>query len=146
MIKNIGLTTLVLVSILLLSAFSFSDLFGNTAYQGIEHQKLKQLLSQKTALVDIRRPEEWRYTGVIPNSQLITVFDHRGQTIPESLEKLAQFDKKQAIILICHTDVRARHTSKFLTDKLKFEQVYYVKNGISGWLSAGNETTKAIIQ
>ncbi len=44
----------------------------------INAQQLQQLIAAGVPVVDVRTPEEWRATGVIPDSHLITFFDQRG--------------------------------------------------------------------
>ncbi|MEN8214266.1 MAG: rhodanese-like domain-containing protein, partial [Pseudomonadota bacterium] len=42
-------------------------------YTNISNAELTQLLERETTLVDIRRPEEWKQTGIVPGSRMITL-------------------------------------------------------------------------
>lgn len=50
-----------------------------------------ELLQQGAAIIDIRRPEEWRLTGIVAGSHLLTFFDGQGDSQPE--EWLRQLDQ-----------------------------------------------------
>ena len=50
-----------------------------------------KLLQQGAAIIDIRRPEEWRLTGIVTGSHLLTFFDDQGNCQPE--EWLRQLDQ-----------------------------------------------------
>ncbi|MEA3302321.1 MAG: rhodanese-like domain-containing protein, partial [Pseudomonadota bacterium] len=65
-------------------------------YTNINNTELAKLLGDKVALVDIRRPEEWKQTGVVPGSNMITLFTSRGGVNPDfvsQLQKVSSPDK-----------------------------------------------------
>ena len=56
-------------------------LFINVSYANVidvDNTQLKKLIKADISIVDIRTINEWNYTGVIPNSLLITFFDEKG--------------------------------------------------------------------
>ena len=60
-------------------------------YKQVKSADLPDLLRQGAAIVDARRPEEWRLTGFVTGSELLTFFDDRGNSQPE--EWLRQLDQ-----------------------------------------------------
>lgn len=40
--------------------------------------KLEELINSDTIMIDVRREDEWQYTGVIKNSHKMTFFDMFG--------------------------------------------------------------------
>ena len=83
-------------------------------YTNVDNSGLQGLLDRDVPLVDIRRPEEWRETGVVEGSQLLTFVDESGRLQPGFLETLTQrFSPTDPVVLICRTgnrtDVLARH-------------------------------------
>jgi len=44
-------------------------------YNNLNNEQLKTLLEQGVPMYDIRRPEEWRQTGVVAGSRLLTFVD-----------------------------------------------------------------------
>ena len=44
----------------------------------VDNEKIKMLLENSVPLIDIRTEGEWRETGIINNSYLLTFFDNEG--------------------------------------------------------------------
>ncbi len=113
------------------------------AYTSVSNAQLKELLAKGIPLVDIRRPEEWRQTGVIEGSHTITLFGPGGQIHQDFFDKLARIaPRDKPVALICRTGNRTRVASDYLTKKLGYTQVYNVKHGITDWIRKGNPVVK----
>ena len=56
-------------------------------YNNLDNGQLKTLLEQGVPIYDIRRPEEWRQTGVIEGSRLLTFVDAGGRVLPDFLTR-----------------------------------------------------------
>ncbi len=108
-------------------------------YFEIDNAGLETELARQTLIVDVRRADEWRATGVIEGSHRITFFDHLGRFDAQAwLVRLAEItDPQQPIVLICETGGRSRVIGYWLNAKLGFERVHNVRDGIAGWLEAG---------
>ena len=102
----------------------------------IDNQQLKALMEQGVPIIDIRRPEEWKQTGVVKGSHLITFFDARGRyDVQAWLDRLAPIaGKDDPFVLICRTGT----VSRFLDQKLGYKKVYNVQKGITDWIRKGN--------
>jgi len=115
----------------------------NPNYANIDNEKLKELLARGVPIVDIRRDDEWRQTGVIKGSKLITAFNGRGQFeqpfIP-AFKKTA--DLEDEVILICRTGSRSSVLSQALADQVGYKKVYNVTDGITKWIKDGNAVVK----
>jgi rhodanese-related sulfurtransferase len=102
----------------------------------IGNEQLKALIAQGVSVVDIRTAGEWRQTGVLKGSQMITLFDEMGRADPElwvrELDKVAPAGKP--VILICRTGNRTGVASRMLDKSGRKGTVYNVKAGIVGWL------------
>jgi rhodanese-related sulfurtransferase len=112
-------------------------------YTNINNTELAKLLEDKVTLVDIRRPEEWQQTGVVPGSNMITLFTSRGGVNPDfvsQLQKVSSPDK--AVILICRTGNRTRAGSTMLVKQLGYKNVYNVTRGITGWIGDKREVSR----
>ncbi len=112
--------------------------------QNIDNAELQQLLAQGVPIIDIRRPEEWQETGIVPGSHMLTFFDKEGRynlnAWREQLHKVATMD--DPFILICRTGSRTGVITGFLDRKLNYSKVYNVTDGISEWIEKGNKTVK----
>ena len=112
-------------------------------YTNINNIELAKLLEDKVTLVDIRRPEEWQQTGVVPGSNMITLFTSRGGVNPDfvsQLQKVSSADKP--LILICRTGNRTRAGSTMLVKQLGYKNVYNVTRGITGWIGDKREVSR----
>ena len=101
------------------------------------------MLNEGVTIIDIRRPEEWKQTGVVEGSQKLTSFDKGGRLKPEFLPTFMQnISKDQPVILICRTGNRTQALSNHLSRELGYTNIYNVKNGITHWIREGNPVTR----
>ncbi len=104
------------------------------------NEQLESLIRDGVAVVDIRTPEEWKATGVLPESKLLTFFDLNGnynlrQWLPAFTEIAKPQDK---VALICAVGNRSHAVSQFLHQQFGYAQIYNVTRGIDHWISSGN--------
>ena len=102
----------------------------------IDNDTLARLMASGATLVDIRTEPEWKETGIVAGSHLLTFFDEQGRYDAAAwLKKLSAFAKPdQPVIVICRTGNRTRAVSDFLDRQAGYKQVYNVKNGIAAWI------------
>ncbi len=103
---------------------------------------LERLRAEGVAVIDVRRAEEWRDTGVIEDSHLLTFFDKKGrydldQWLP-ALAAIAESD--QPVALICRSGKRSGRVARLLDEQFGYRQVYTARDGILGWLDEGRST------
>lgn len=113
---------------------------ANAEFLEVNNRELQDLLDSKVAIVDLRRADEWRATGVVKDSHLFTFFDRRGGYSAEDwLQQLARVTNPEApLILICQTGVRSRVVGYWLASKMGFSKVYNVTDGIESWKRGGH--------
>ncbi len=108
-------------------------------YNNLDNAQLKTLIEQGVPIFDIRRTDEWRQTGVIEGSQLITFVDGGGRVMPDFLERFTSVaGKDDPVILICRTGNRTSSLARHLVEQLDYTQVYNVRHGITRWIRDGN--------
>ncbi len=105
----------------------------------IDNKTLLELLEKETAIIDIRREEEWKETGIIYGSYLLTLFNENKEMInPEEWVKkvgrLVPIDK--AVILLCRLGNRTIPACQLLADA-GYSKVYNVTAGITAWIAEG---------
>jgi rhodanese-related sulfurtransferase len=94
-------------------------------------------------VIDIRRPEEWRATGVVEGSRGMTFVDTNGRVMPDFLETFtATVDRDQPVVLICRTGNRTDALARYLVEQMGYSQVYNVQDGIMGWLREGRPVNR----
>ena len=109
----------------------------------IDNEKLQSLIEEGVPVVDVRRVDEWKTTGVIDGSHLLTFFDEKGNYDQEKwLGELTELlNPEEPFVLICQSGARSFNVSDWLGKN--FNQVYNVQKGIGHWISEGNETVVA---
>lgn len=87
-------------------------------------------------IVDIRTEPEWRQTGVVKGSHLITFFDAQGNYDAKAfLKKMDELAKEgKEIALICRTGNRTGQVANFMS-----QQGYEVKNLDGGVMNLASE-------
>ncbi|MET0047646.1 MAG: rhodanese-like domain-containing protein [Sedimenticola sp.] len=121
-----------------------SSMTAQAALNNISNQELQQLLAEGVPIIDVRRPEEWKQTGVVEGSHLMTFFDKKGNyNVGKWLQELSSVaGQDEPFILICRTGNRTGIIGRFLANKLKFNRVYNVEKGITHWIARGNPVVK----
>ena len=105
-------------------------------YGNLDNAQLQTMLQDKVPLYDIRRAEEWRQTGVIQGSQLLTFVDAGGRVKPDFLNRFTSaVGKDDAVILICRTGNRTSTLARYLVEQMGYTQVFNVRHGITRWIS-----------
>ena len=128
--KNIRL---ILLAVLLGLALFLS--VNTPPYNSLNNNQLQVLLKNNVPIYDIRRPEEWRQTGVIEGSQLLTFVDTGGRVQPGFLEQFTNaIGKNDPVILICRTGNRTGKLARLLMEELGYTNVFNVGDGITQWI------------
>ena len=120
-----------------LICFFFITKFGYADIVNINNAQIKELSKINIPIVDVRRSSEWKQTGVVPKSILLTFFDKNGNyNFDNWYEKLLlKINKGKPIILICRTGRRTRIIAEMMDKKLD-NVIYNAKDGITSWIEA----------
>lgn len=113
-------------------------------FNSISNALLATKIENGIKLIDIRRLDEWKETGVIDGSIKSTAFDGQGrflQSFVKMLEKTVQPDEEFA--LICRTGNRTAALSNWLATKGGYKNVLNVQDGITSWIKEGNPISKS---
>lgn len=105
----------------------------------VSSDEVQALVERGVAVVDVRTPREWRQTGVIPGSRLITAFDEAGRLKPSFAAALRQaVAQDQEVVVICATGRRSAAISLLMVSEGGYTRVYDATDGIQGWLRSGH--------
>jgi rhodanese-related sulfurtransferase len=99
-------------------------------------ETLQRVQDGGLTLVDIRRPEEWRETGVAKGALRIEMHD---PAFVETVLKQVNGNRNAPIALICRSGHRSGQMQKSLLDQ-GFTQVFSVHGGMAGdagWIKQG---------
>lgn len=129
---------ILVIALLIVSTWARADITE------LDSTALQSLIDKGVPVVDVRREDEWRDTGVIEGSHLLTFFDSRGNYDARAwlaeLEKIAGKDDK--VVLICARGVRTSTIAKFLDKRMGYTGIHNVSYGISRWIKEGNRVVK----
>jgi rhodanese-related sulfurtransferase len=118
--------------------------FEEPKFKNVDNAEAEKLLKQGVRLIDIRLPEEWKETGVIKGSTLMTFFGPRGRVNPNFMKRFAAMVKpKDKVMLICRTGSRTGVVSQFLAQRAGFEGIINMTRGITSWIREGKPVVKA---
>ncbi|HEY5635183.1 MAG TPA: rhodanese-like domain-containing protein [Burkholderiaceae bacterium] len=112
-------------------------------FENIDNAKLQALIEQGVRVYDVRRPDEWRETGVIAGSRKLTFVDEQGRLMPEFAARFrSEVGPDDPVILICRVGNRTRALAGLLSEELGYKRVYNVRDGITGWLREGRAVAR----
>lgn len=107
--------------------------------------QLQAMQTQGALVVDVRTPEEWDKSGLIPGSKGLTYFDANGAYDKDAwLKRLKPLltASDQPVILVCRSGHRSAVVGKMLLDEAGYSKVYQLENGLKGWSSLGKPLQK----
>ena len=116
-----------------------SALMAHAEVVNIDNAELARLSASGVPVVDVRTEGEWKESGVLAGSKLITFFDEAGRSNPPQwLEKLKSVTKpEQPVIVVCRSGRRSLAVAQYLSDQAGYKTVYNVSKGMSSWLGEG---------
>ena len=93
-------------------------------------------------VIDIRREEEWKETGILQGSNTITAFTKDGNIHPDFPKKFFDLinDIDVPILLYCRTGNRTGLLGQALIDQVGQTNVSHLSEGIVGWKKQGHPT------
>jgi len=111
----------------------------------VGNDEIIALMNGDVLLIDIRRADEWRDTGVIKESNLITFFDKQGNhNTEEWMSKFKKIvNKNDPVIIICRSGKRSGIVSKFLDEQANYTNVYNASGGMLSWVNSKNKTIQS---
>ena len=127
------------LGLIFFTTFAFAEL------REITPEKLQESITKGVVIVDIRRADEWKSTGVIEGSHKITFFDQAGKyDVNDWLGKFQKLvkDKNQPFVLVCRSANRTGIVGNFLDEKLEYKNIYHLKGGMKAWLADNRKTVK----
>ena len=105
----------------------------------IDNAELARLAASGVPVIDIRTEGEWKESGVIPGSKLLTYFDAQGRSDPpawlEKVKRIATVDL--SVILICRSGKRSAKATQFLAQQAGYKTVYNANGGMNAWSKEG---------
>lgn len=96
------------------------------------------LVEQGAKVIDIRRADEWRDTGIIDGSILITAVDAEGRLVPGFAQALGDaVGRDEPVVVICRSGNRSAAITRMMSESAGYSRVVDAGGGIRAWLGAG---------
>ncbi len=98
---------------------------------------VERLQQEGVVIIDIRTEPEWKQTGIIKGSKLITFFDIYGRyNVEKFMNEFSKYvpTKDTKFILVCRTGSRTKVVGDFLSNQLGYKNAMHLKGGIYAWL------------
>ena len=128
----------------LLFLFIFFIRFVNAEVIDIDNSELKNLIEKDINIIDVRTQNEWKSTGIIEGSILISLLDKKNKFIFENWYQ--DFNKKisknKSVIFVCALGVRSKYISNLINKKKPDLKIYNLKKGINDWIRSGNKISR----
>ena len=111
----------------------------------VDNEKIKMLLENSVPLIDIRTEGEWRETGIINNSYLLTFFDNEGNyDFKKWMIEVGEIaDENGPVIIMCRSGRRSRIVSNRIIKENNEYLIYHATDGIKSWIESSNRTVKS---
>ena len=105
-------------------------------------EALLQAQKDGVVIIDIRREDEWRDTGIIEGAATVTAFQASGRVDPDFLDSFRSLapSPDTPIMLYCRSGNRTSGLGNALIEQLGFTNVTHLSDGINGWLETGKPT------
>ncbi|MBK9026822.1 MAG: rhodanese-like domain-containing protein [Propionivibrio sp.] len=119
--------------------FCFTALGAYAEVVNVDNAELARLAASGVPVIDVRTEGEWKQSGVISGSKLLTYFDEQGNVDqPAWLAQVKKYAKvDQPIILICRSGRRSDAASQFLSQQAGYKTVYNANGGMNAWSKEG---------
>ena len=97
-------------------------------------QNVEFLKNKGVVIIDIRTEPEWKETGIIEGSKLITFFER--YDIEKFMKEFSKYvlDKDTKFILVCRTGNRTKTVGELLANQLGYKNAMHLKGGIYAWI------------
>ena len=119
--------------------FIFFTKFVNAEVIDINNRELSNLIEKEIKIIDVRTQNEWKSTGIIKGSFLVSLLNKNKKFIFEEWFAMFEnnFGKYEAIIFICASGVRSNYISHLVKKRKPDLIVYNLKKGINNWIRSG---------
>jgi rhodanese-related sulfurtransferase len=126
---------------IVISMFCCKQLFADVV--AVNNNQIKELLKSGVSIIDIRTPVEWKNTGIIPKSNLLTFFDNSGNYNFDKWQKELKkiVSNNDPFVLICRSGRRSGIVANMISKETN-AIIYDANGGIKSWINANLKVIK----
>ena len=129
---------------ILLVIFVLFTNFVNAEVIDINNRELSNLIEKEIKIIDVRTLSEWRSTGIIKGSFLISLLNKDKKFIFKDWYAMFEnkFGKNKSIVFVCASGVRSNYISHLVQRRKPDLKIYNLEKGINHWIRSGNKNYK----
>ena len=129
---------------ILLVIFVLFTKFVNADVINIDNKELSNLIEKEIKIIDVRTQNEWKSTGIIKESFLVSLLNKNKKFIFEDWYAMFEnkFGKNESIVFICASGVRSNYISHLVQKRKPDLKIYNLEKGINHWIRSGNKIYK----
>ena len=118
--------------------------FVNAEVININNRELNNLIEKEIKIIDVRTLNEWKSTGIIKGSFLISLLNKDKKFVFKDWYEMFnnKFGSNKSIIFICASGVRSNYISNLVKQKKPDLIIYNLRKGINYWIRSGNKIQK----
>ena len=115
--------------------------FVNADVINIDNRELSNLIEKEIKIIDVRTQNEWKSTGIIKESFLVSLLNKNKKFIFEDWYAMFEnkFGKNESIVFICASGVRSNYISHLVQKRKPDLKIYNLEKGINHWIRSGNK-------
>lgn len=114
---------------------------ARASIENLTPDQVEREMQQGAMLVDIREPDEWERTGMIPGSVAAPRGMLEWYADPGSSYHRPEFDPGKRVILTCAGGGRSALAAIALQE-LGYDNVAHLESGVNGWIAEGKPTER----
>ena len=113
--------------------------FVNAEVIDINNREFSNLIEKEIKIIDVRTQNEWKSTGIIKGSSLISLLNKNKKFIFEDWYEIFnnKFGRYKSIVFICASGVRSNYISHLINKKKPDLIIYNLEKGINYWIRSG---------
>ena len=129
---------------ILLVIFVLFTKFANADVINIDNRKLSNLIEKEVKIIDVRTQNEWKSTGIIKESFLVSLLNKNKKFIFKDWYAMFEnkFGKNKSIVFVCASGVRSNYISHLVQRRKPDLKIYNLEKGINHWIRSGNKIYK----
>ena len=129
---------------ILLVIFVLFTKFANADVINIDNRKLSNLIEKEVKIIDVRTQNEWKSTGIIKESFLVSLLNKNKKFIFKDWYSMFEnkFGKNKSIVFVCASGVRSNYISHLVQRRKPDLKIYNLEKGINHWIRSGNKIYK----
>ena len=115
--------------------------FVNAEVIDINNRELSDLIKKEIKIIDVRTQNEWKSTGIIKGSFLMSLLNKNKKFIFKDWYEMFnnKFGSNKSVIFICASGVRSNYISNLVKQKKPDLIIYNLRKGINYWIRSGNK-------